>query len=87
MERKLKSAHRGMGRIMLGVIWREKKGASWMREQTSVEDIITAIKKADLLSHDKVICSRNWVILLKDLKCKKKTAKLAAMQWCQERTG
>ena len=45
MERKLRSAQRGMERIMLGITWRDKKRASWIREQTKVEDILTNIKK------------------------------------------
>ncbi len=29
---------------MLGIIWRDKKRASWIREQTKVEDILMTIK-------------------------------------------
>ena len=45
LERKLRSAQRGMERIMLGITWRDKKRASWIRDQTKVEDILTTIKK------------------------------------------
>ena len=45
LERKLRSAQRGMERIMLGITWRDRKRASWIREQTKVEDILTTIKK------------------------------------------
>ncbi len=30
---------------MLGITWRDKKRASWIREQTKVEDILMVIKK------------------------------------------
>ncbi len=29
---------------MLGITWRDKKRASWIREQTKVEDILMTIK-------------------------------------------
>ena len=45
LERKLQSAQRGMERIMFGITWRDKKRASWIREQTKVEDILTTIKR------------------------------------------
>ena len=35
---------RGMERIMFGISWRDRKRASWIREQTKVEDILTTIK-------------------------------------------
>ncbi len=44
LERKLKTAQRGMERGMLGVTWRDRKRASWIREQTKVEDILMTIK-------------------------------------------
>ncbi len=44
LERKLRSAQRGMERRMLGITWRDKKRASWIREQTKVEDILMTIK-------------------------------------------
>ncbi len=44
LERKLRSAQRGMERRMLGITWRDKKRASWIREQTKVEDILMSIK-------------------------------------------
>ncbi len=40
----MKSAHRGMERRMLGITWRDKKRASWIKEQTRVEDILTKVK-------------------------------------------
>ncbi len=45
LERKLNSAQRGMERRMLGITWRDRKRASWIREQTKVEDILMTIKK------------------------------------------
>ncbi len=44
LERKLRSTQRGMERKMLGITWRDKKRASWIREQTKVEDILMTIK-------------------------------------------
>ncbi len=44
LERKLRSAQRGMERRMLGITWRDRKRASWIREQTKVEDILKTIK-------------------------------------------
>ncbi len=44
LERKLKSAQKGMERRMLGITWRDRKRASWTREQTKVEDILVTIK-------------------------------------------
>ncbi len=43
-ERKLRSSQRGMERKMLGVTRRDRKRATWIREQTKVEDILTTIK-------------------------------------------
>ncbi len=40
LERKLRSAQRGMERRMLGITLRDKKRTSWIREQTKVEDIL-----------------------------------------------
>ncbi|XP_069989510.1 uncharacterized protein [Penaeus vannamei] len=45
LERKLKSAQRGMERSMVGINLRDRKRATWIREQTKVEDIIGSIKK------------------------------------------
>ena len=45
LERKLQSAQRGMERIMLGITLRDKKRASWIREQTKVEDILSTVKR------------------------------------------
>ncbi len=42
--RKLRSAQRGMERRMLSIAWRDRKRASWIREQTKVEDILVTIK-------------------------------------------
>ncbi len=44
LERKLRSAQRGMKRKMLGITWRDRKRASWIRELTKVEDILVKIK-------------------------------------------
>ncbi len=44
LERKLRSAQRGMERRMLGITLINKKRASWIREQTKVEDILMTIK-------------------------------------------
>ena len=45
LERKLWNVLRGIERIMLGITSRDKKRASWIKEQTKVEDILTAIKR------------------------------------------
>ena len=45
LERKLVSAQRAMERIMLGVSLRDRKRATWIRDQTRVDDIIMCIKK------------------------------------------
>lgn len=45
LERKLRCAQRAMERIMLGVTLRDRKRATWIREQTRIEDIIVQIKK------------------------------------------
>ncbi len=44
LERKLRSAKRGMERRMLGITWRDRKRALWIRKQTKVEDILVTIK-------------------------------------------
>ncbi len=44
LERKLRSAKRRMERRILGVTWRDKKRALWIREQTKVEDFLMTIK-------------------------------------------
>ncbi len=46
-EEKLRSAQRGMERKMLGITWRDRKQAIWIREQTKVEDILVTIKKEE----------------------------------------
>lgn len=45
LERKLRSAQRAMERKMVGVTLRDRKRASWIREQTQVEDILAQIKR------------------------------------------
>ena len=45
MERKLISTQRAMERIMMGISLRDRKRATWIREQTKVEDIMSTIKK------------------------------------------
>ena len=45
LERKLRTTQRGMERIMVGVTLRDRKRASWIREQTRVDDVIGTIKK------------------------------------------
>ena len=45
IERKLISTQRGMERLMLGIRLSDRKRASWIRDQTKVEDIIIGIKK------------------------------------------
>ena len=45
MENKLRSAQRGMERLMLGISLRDKKRGSWTRENTKVKDILVAIKE------------------------------------------
>ncbi len=44
LERNLRRAPRGMERRMVGITWRDRKRASWIREQTKVEDILMTIK-------------------------------------------
>ncbi len=44
LERKLRSAQRGMERKMLGITWRDRKRALWIREQTKVEDMLMTVK-------------------------------------------
>ncbi len=44
LQRKLRAAERGIERRMLGITWRERKRAAWIREQTKVEDILMNIK-------------------------------------------
>ncbi len=41
---KLRSAQRGMERRLLGITWRDRKRASWIREHTNVADILMTIK-------------------------------------------
>ena len=45
MEMKLRSAQRAMERSMLGITLKDRKRASWIREQTGVKDILEAIKE------------------------------------------
>ncbi len=44
LQRKLRRAQRGMERRILGITWKDRKRASWIREQTKVEDILITIK-------------------------------------------
>ncbi len=44
LEKKLRSAQRGMERRLLGITWRDIKRASFIREQTKVEDILMTIE-------------------------------------------
>ncbi len=44
-EQKLRSAQRGMERKILSITWRDRKRATWLREQTKVENILMTIKK------------------------------------------
>ncbi len=53
-ERKLRKAQRGMERKMLGTTWRrDRKRATWIREQAKVEDILMTMenKKWSWASH------------------------------------
>ncbi len=45
LEKKLRSAQRGMERGMMGITWRNRKRASWIREKTKVEDILMTMKR------------------------------------------
>ncbi len=44
LEMKLRTTERAMERRMLGITWRDRKRAPWIREQTKVEDILMTIK-------------------------------------------
>ena len=45
MENKLRSAQRGIERSMLEISLRDKKRASWIRENTKVRDKLVSIKE------------------------------------------
>lgn len=45
LERKIQATQRSMERKMLGITWKDKKRNTWIREQTSLEDILTTIKR------------------------------------------
>ena len=45
LEHKLVRTQRAMERIMMGITLRDRKRATWVREQTKVEDFLTTIKK------------------------------------------
>ena len=45
MENKLRSAPRGMERLVLRISLRDKKRSSWIRENTKVKDILVAINE------------------------------------------
>ncbi len=49
LERKLRSAQRGMNRRMLGITWRDRKQASGIREETKLEDIVITIKNKNFI--------------------------------------
>ena len=68
MENKLRSAQRGMERSMLGISLRDKKGSSWIRENTRVKDILVAIKeqKWRLAGHVSRIEDNRWTKRLTD---------------------
>ncbi len=61
LERKLRSAQWGMER-MLGITWRDKKRALWIREQTKVGDILMTIKnkKWTWAGHVMRRCDNRW---------------------------
>ncbi len=62
LERKLRSAQRAMERRMLGITWRERKRASWIMEQTKVEDIQVTIKNKKWTWAGQVMgrCDNRW---------------------------
>ncbi len=43
-ERKLRSTQRGMERKMLCITWKDRKRATWIREQTKADDILMTIQ-------------------------------------------
>ena len=55
LEQKLLSAQRGIERIMLGIAWIDRKRASWIREQTKIEDILATLKRKVNMSCDKKV--------------------------------
>ncbi len=62
LKRKLRIAQRRMERRMLGITWRDKKRASWIRQQTKVEDIQMTIKKKKWTWAEHVMrkCDNRW---------------------------
>ena len=45
LERTLQRAQRGMKKIILDITWRDRKRASWIREQKKVLNILNTIKR------------------------------------------
>ena len=45
LKRKLQSAQKRMERVMLGITWRDRNRAPWIREQTKVEDILSTLQR------------------------------------------
>ena len=66
MERKLVSTQRAMERIMMGISLKDRKRATWIREQTKIEDIISTIKKKkmDMAGHVMRRDDNRWTIRL-----------------------
>ncbi len=66
-ERKLRSAQREMERKMLGVTWRDKKRASWIRKETMVKDTLIRIQNKTWTWSRLVrrICNR-WTATVKE---------------------
>ncbi len=64
LERKLRNAQRGMERRVLGRTWRDKKRASWIMEQTKVEDILMTVKnkKRTWARHVMCRCDNRWTM-------------------------
>ncbi len=62
LEKKQRSAQRGTERKMFGVTWRNRKRATWIREQTKVEDILTTTKmrKWSWAGHVKRSTDNRW---------------------------
>ena len=69
LEQKLQRAQKDIERIMIGLTWRDRKRASWIMEQTKVEDILTTIKRKRWtwagyiiqLTYNRWTASNHWV--------------------------
>ncbi len=59
LERKLRSARRGMEKRMLGITWRDKEQTACIRKQTKVEDILITIKNKKWTWAGHVLCRRD----------------------------